>query len=528
MSFNLVDEPWVLVQTTEGPDELSLAQLFARADSIRAITGEIPTQGFAILRVLLAICHDAIGWHTNKAIRSLHDSGIDLDRIQDYLIEHHDVFDLFHPQRPFMQVAGLRTTKDEHSGLEKLIADVPNGSPFFTTRAGRGLDKISAAEAARWLVHVQAFDPSGIRSGAVGDILSKGGRGYPIGPSWAGQIGGIVLHGDNLRETLVNNISVTRESLDDRPVWALATPHTSEREEESMPAGPVQTLVWQSRRVRLVGDREGVRGVVLAQGDKVVPQRMLGIEPMTAWRYSKPQSKSFGRPVYMPNQHEAGRAMWRGLPALIAAGAEQIDDNGSKFDRFQTPDTVRVADERDATYVAQAVGIQYGPQKAVIEELIDDRMELPGVLLIDGGTELQVTVTDGVDNADTCVRALGQLAANIARAAGERGDDAGDGARQRAMAEAWAALDQPARAWVASISADSDPLEVLRAWQTQVQRIMQDHARILVDRAGPAAIRGRQTNFGYLSAHKAYSFFLRDLRKELSTIQPTKKETANG
>src|SRR5690606_17264086 len=128
---------------------------------------------------------------------------VDVER---YLRKFDDRFFLFHSVHPFFQVADLRTSKGDISGLEKLIVDVPNGAPFFTTRIGPGLQRISFPEAARWLVHVQAFDPSGIRSGAVGDPRVKGGRAYPIGTSWAGQIGGISVVGDNLRETLIFNL----------------------------------------------------------------------------------------------------------------------------------------------------------------------------------------------------------------------------------------------------------------------------------------------------------------------------------
>ena len=67
--------------------------------------------------------------------------------------------------------------------------------PFDRAVAVEGLERISWAEAARWLVHVHAFDPSGIRSGAVGDPSVKGGKGYPIGPGWTGQVGVVIVEG---------------------------------------------------------------------------------------------------------------------------------------------------------------------------------------------------------------------------------------------------------------------------------------------------------------------------------------------
>lgn len=72
------------------------------------------------------------------------------------------------------------------TALSRLVPDVPAGHPFFTTRSGADLKSMTFAEAARWVVHCQAYDPSGIKSGAVGDAQVKGGRGYPIGTGWCG------------------------------------------------------------------------------------------------------------------------------------------------------------------------------------------------------------------------------------------------------------------------------------------------------------------------------------------------------
>ncbi|NNG20974.1 type I-E CRISPR-associated protein Cse1/CasA [Naumannella sp. ID2617S] len=520
--YDLIDEPWILAQSASGEEELSLRETFRRAPELVGLGGDVPTQGFAILRVLLAICHHAIGWHTPDDLAELHAEGVDLARVDACLDEWRDRFDLFHPERPFMQVPDLRTAKGEHSGLEKIIADVPNGQQFFTTRAGRGLETITAAEAARWLVHTQAFDPSGIRSGAVGDELTKGGKGYPTGPAWAGHLGGVVLHGKDLAETLRLNIVATPRSSADLPVWALPERQTERRSEQAIAAGPVQLLVWQSRRIRLVGDRAGVHGVVLAQGDKLTPQNMGRLEAMSGWRYSKPQSKKAGTTVYMPNKHEPGRALWRGLPALVAPGVEKVEDSGT-HDRFRAPATLREleATDDDDMVVIQTIGINYGAQEAVIDEIVDDRMSLQASLVSEEALPVREMLTDAVNNADRCVRALGQLAANLARAAGEKGDSAGEGARQRASEEGWAALDQPARRWVRTLTAESDVQEAQREWQGTVEAIVTGVSRRLVAAAGPASTRGRETSFGFMSVPVAQMRFTRSIREELSLLHPT-------
>ena len=86
-------------------------------------------------------------------------------------------------------------------------------------------ERLSFAEAARWVVHAHAYDTSGIKTGAVGDPRVKGGKVYPLGVAWAGTLGGVFVEGENLRETLLLNlVAFDTDNLridpdEDRPAW---------------------------------------------------------------------------------------------------------------------------------------------------------------------------------------------------------------------------------------------------------------------------------------------------------------------
>lgn len=531
MSYSLLDETWVPVLLRDGTaSDLSLRDCFTQAADVRRINGDLPTQGFAILRVLLAICHDAIGFHSLADTKQLIKSGLDTGRVLTYLDDYADRFDLFHSQRPFMQVADLRTAKGEVAGLEKLISDVPNGTPFLTVRTGRGLEQISAAEAARWLIHIQAFDPSGIRSAAVGDPETKGGRGYPIGPGWAGQIGGLVYHGESLAQTLTFNIVPTKRNEADRPVWALTTPQTEQRQIEPRPNGPVELLVWQTRRVRLVGDRDGVTGVVLAQGDRMTPQNRHDLEPMTGWRYSKPQTAKFKTVVYMPLKHDPNRSFWRGLPAQLPSHPADIDGNSASR-RSQVAEHLGRLEDLLPTVVEQirleAVGISYGPQEATVAELVNDAVDLRVSLLGPEAEAVAVMIQDSVRTADACVWALGRMASNVAASAGDF--DGLEGAADRARLQGWAALDEVAPQWITQLTSSSDTIAENRTWQELVRNTLEPIATAVADAAPPAAYAGRKTKHGFMTVGKAEGFFRHTLRKELPLAYPTasqKKESA--
>lgn len=527
--FNLVDEPWVLVQRQDGPGAVSLREAFAQAHDIVRLTGDVPTQAFANLRLLLAIAQDALGVHDLDRLDEMRLEGLDGAAIDAYLAAWHDRFWLFDGARPFMQVAGLRRAKGEASGLEKIIADVPNGLPFFTTRSGPALASIPPAEAARWLVHAQAFDPSGIRSGAFDDPLVKGGRGYPIGPAWAGQLGGMIVHGSSLAETLALNLVVTPDHPADRPVWTLPEPHTSRRQEEAVPPpGPVSLLVWQSRRVRLIGGADAVTGVVLCQGDRMAPQNRHDVEPMSLWRFSEPQTKKFGRETFMPAKHSADRALWRTLPTIMGA------DRSVNGDTFRLPLTVKSLEdmpELAGTYELQAIGIVYGGNEATIDEIVVDSLDLRASMLRRESRQMRAMLADAVSATEDAVRELGKMAANIAKAAGERGEAAGDGARSRAIQSAWSLLDQPAREWIGGLEANQDAHEAHRTWQVRVAGLLNELADDLYRAAPRASIKGRVIRAGiqdrFVTADVARMWFGTSLRKALPLAHPTRtKESA--
>lgn len=528
MTFNLTQEPWIPILMLDGETRtVSLRECFTEATSIRRIGGELPTQSFALLRLLLAILHDSVGFHTKEDIRKLHRDGIETPRILDYLTQHKHRFDLFHADRPFFQVAGLHTASGKVFALQKLIGDVPDNKPFLTNRGDKALRSIPPAEAAVWLVHCQAFDPSGTKSGAVGDSLAKEGKGYGNGTGWAGQIGGVVLHGPNLARTLVLNIVATPEDDEDRPVWAQSQPHTAERRDDARPRGPVELLTWQSRRIRLIGDRAAVTGVVLAQGDRMTPQNRQNIEAMTAWHYSQKQTKKHGQDVYMPLKHDPNRAGWREVPQFImerrGLESEKLATlpakTASQLKAFST-DYLRVG--------LEIVGMEYGPKESTVADVLHDTLDLRMSLLGQEAAPVVQMMFDAVARTDEAVGALGRLGRNLAKAAGASEDEprkqlsSVDGAENLARAAGWASIDQPARQWISTLGADTDSIQAHREWQQTTRKILHEQARLLLRNATPSAIQGRaiksrnsKSNSWFLSAAIAEEYFYGELRNTL-------------
>ncbi|MEU5885010.1 type I-E CRISPR-associated protein Cse1/CasA [Spirillospora sp. NPDC047279] len=539
LRFDLTGERWLPVLRMDGShDVLSLRDVFAQAGDLRRIVGDLPTQEFALMRLLLAILHDAVdGPRDLDAWEDLWENGLPVGRLQKYLDDHVERFDLLHPDMPFLQTPSLHTVKDEVSSLDKIVADVPNGARLFTMR-GRGVDRLTYAEAARWLVHTHAFDTSGIKSGAVGDPRVKGGKGYPQGVAWAGSLGGVLAVGDDLRTTLLLNLiafdtgTLQIDPRHDRPAWRREVPTAaplSDTEAARRPHGVRDLYTWPSRRVRLHFDDTGVLGVVLAYGDPLAAHNKHRLEPMTAWRRSPAQEKKLREEqIYLPREHDPARTAWRGLGAVIAGRAEgaQQRNEAAAIVRPRILDwvarlTVEGLLPQEFLLRARLIGARYGTQQSVIDEMIDDEVQMPVVLLHDQDHELGIEAIDAVADADQAVRLLGDLAAGLATAAGDSPEPRKDTARN----QGYALLDGPFRSWLAALSPGDDPDTVRTAWRRTAYSIIRRVGADLVAGAGDAAWQGRVVTAKegrtiWLSATRAEQIFLARLAQALPAGPP--------
>ncbi|MDG4771245.1 type I-E CRISPR-associated protein Cse1/CasA [Solwaraspora sp. WMMD792] len=530
MSFDLVDRHWLLVQRLDGQvEEVSLADAFRRAGTLRRITGDVPTQEFAVLRLLLAVLHDTVGGPSEDDWEQLWAAAdLPVDDILDYLDERRERFDLLHPTTPFYQVADLRTSKGEVFGLERLIADVPSGAPLFTARSGPALRRITPAEAARWLVHAHAYDVSGIKSGAVGDSRVKGGKVYPLGTGYAGSLGGVFVEGDNLRETLLLNlvphdVPYLRRDDNDAPIWDVDPPGPAEQDDLT-PSGVLRLYTWQSRRIRLHGDEHGITGVVLAYGDPLSPRDLHQREPLTAWRRSPTQEKALKTtPVYLPKTHAPGRALWRGLEAMLpgTAGRGGSGEPPANLDPGVLEWIGYAANRRllrRPVIRLRAVGAVYGTQQSVLDEIIDDAVTMPVRAITDPQTAIEVQ--RAADDADQGVRALVNLGRNLLRAAGVRDDKRVDGARDETTAEAYAALDQQFRDWLRGLVDGVDLAEARAAWHRTAAKSLRGLGDRMVAEAGPVAWAGREIDKTLITSAQADAWFRNQLSKALPLAGP--------
>jgi len=515
--FNLCNEPWIPVLYVSGQtQEVSLKQLFDESNSIRKIHSGDATTDVAILGVAVAIFFRAVLENTEeygelyrepkKWIQNISSGGSEqLYFVQDYLKKYQDRFNLFDAERPFMQVADLHTSKGEVKPVSRLVLD--SESEYFSMRAEQALTSLSYAEAARYLVTVQAYDYSGIKSGAVGDPRVKGGRGYPIGVGWYGTTGKIIIHGENLIETLLYCIDYEqllnvekvkgksyRIALQDKPVWERELPDTAApraykggdptkyKDEPAPAAGMCEILTWQSRRVRLFPENGRVTGVLVSNGDKWL-DRNTYTDPLTAYRFSKNQSTQTHY-VWMPQTHSAERTLWRGADALLTRLSSSQEKQNKPATVIRQISSGKYFSPDTKTKI-QLVGMVYGTQSSIVEETIDESVTLELGILTEQGAEISAMVRDNIQLTMDASIALGQYAGNLLRAAGKEYEF-----RPSVTESILHRMEDEFRSWLADLSVSDDVSAQAAKWQSKVRRILESEADQLAVSAGPKAAIG--------------------------------------
>ena len=561
-TFNLLDEPWIMCM--DGANQqvaLSIRDIFSGRGDARKVVGDSPTQDYSVLRVLLAIFWRAHALDIAEEYGSnwddfdwpewfdeLHAQLVGEQRddvVLNYLEAYEDRFDLLSPTAPFMQVADLHTKSGATRPVSFIVPEAADN--FFTMRTAEGRQSLALDEAARWLIHAQAYDFSGIKSGAEGDSRVKGGKGYPIGTGWTGRTGGtVVLGSGGLLETLILNTppSAVLDSEEggavsaDIPVWEREPDTAAQRPGSNddigaVPHGAVDLATWQARRIRLFFEDERAVQVLVSNGDRIpdAGKNVMG-DPMTPYRYSPNQSKK-GQTAYYPRPYDPTRTMWRALDALIALEDDPGFDNNKNKAPKRPRNLSNLADLEADGYLDKnaldlaLVSMEYGPQESSVASTFIATIGLPLVVLRadDTGRRVRNAVRTSAEKTSKAAISLGWFAGQLLVAAGgdyEFGTSTAD--------RFYARLEPLFLSWMSGLSSDTAETAQVE-WQKQVREQVLRDARELLRGAGTKAIVGREIDAGdsgkgrIISAGSLFRQLHRRLDKDLPlTVSPTSPE----
>lgn len=523
-AFNLLREPWIrLVRADAKVEELSLCNALLHAHEYASLAGELPTQDVAVMRLMLAVLHAVfyrVDEHGDPS--PVQDADAALDRwcglwemgrfpqepICAYLNQYEDRFWLFHPDRPFYQAnSGVQGSAYTSPKLNGEISESENKVRLFSIRAGEAKRRLPYAEAARWLLHLNAYDDAGLKKKTrTGDDLPS----FQVG--WLGQLGLLVAQGHNLFETLMLNFVL----LDDRdecwddacPVWERSVLNESDCVLVPTPHDQAALMTLQSRRIALQREADAVVGYALLSGEQFAAENAFS-EQMTCWYKTKEGN-------YCPAKYQRGQSIWREWSSLLAVNAGDRMPGVCRWHEYlkeQCPDVLPHG------YVIgyQALSVNYvGHPPSAVDDLYMDKLSFHLNLLEEVGRFYRNIIGNEVTLCGQLAKALETLAYRISLAGGGNGVADAPRVRERFFY----AVDLPFRQWLMRLDASHSDVERAahqRAWREEAGKTAKFIGRELVEEAGITAFVGRTLEVKkkpvFYCAPDAHGRFLREVNK---------------
>lgn len=508
--FNLLDEPWIKVITPSLEQrEVSLTDAMIHAHEYKSLSGEMPTQDAAVLRVLLAVAvtifyrYDACGRpeklvSEDEAEDELEDD-TDEDKedadeegertvlrrwqrywkrgrfpeqaVREYLETWRERFWLFHPEAPFWQVKDLQYGTDY--GVECLFGNIKesnNGKTrhHFSMTEGEELYHLSYGEAARWLVHLNAY--------AVNVKTDKNapGMGLPVGVGRLGQLGFVMVNGENLFQILMLNLCARNTDKDiwaePKPVWeqAVRTQQGCEREEfDNLP----ELYTIQSRRIMLKSEEDGSITGFRAMGGDFCPVEDDFHEPMTIWELKKGDKRTDAR-HFMPKRHDPAVHAWREFPTLL-----DLNSSGNEGDKIHIPGVVQWLQTLyskklippNSLITFKMIGMVYGDQMSyTYGDCVNDSLTLSAELLAELNGVWREHITGQIGKCKAVAKeALYHAANNFCKLLYGDGS-AKSGIKDALVRQYYFSIDTPFREWLVSIKPAMDGADEKQAeWEKQ-------------------------------------------------------------
>ena len=529
--FNLIDEPWIrVIDKSCNVTEVSLMDAIINAHKYKALSGELPTQDVAVMRLLLAVLHTVISRYDETGEECVLDDDEDEaterwkafwdngrfpeNAVRDYLEKWYDRFWLFHPERPFGQVAGLKVGTDYDSPkLNGEISESGNKIRLFSSYSGTEKSLLSYSQSARWLLYLNAYDDTSSKPTKEGKAKAGGKLPSP-GVGGLGKLGLIFLKGNNLFDTLMLNLVMVCEDkvqYDQRPLWEKERVSASERVAISIPDNLAELYTLQSRRILLNRRDDKVLSYKLLGGDFFEKENAF-FEPMTVWRTPKSDNEA-----YVPKRHDPSKQMWREFSVLYSdknrnhrAGVLNWYKN-ILYGKGLIPNSYLMKTE--------IVSVEYGDKDFFVKNVFSDSLTMHSALLSEIGRNWRSSIEIEIQKCEKLTYETGRFAQELYIASGGS-DSSKDKHYANIMtdtkAQLYYRLDMPFREWLRSIDPDSmgqKMQDVIKKWQDKAKEIAFDYADELVENLPETAFVGHKIDKVIYSAPKAKNKFISEVKK---------------
>lgn len=404
--FNLVTDPWLRLATLDATvTEASIETALRNSRDYTGLSGDFAPEDAAVTRVLLAILYRAYKdslpdtddldavidfWES-----LVHAPSLWTPQVEDYLAKYRERFFLS-GAKPFMLTPEL---DEKGKDIFKPVATIifPGVDQFSTSTP----ETLTPSEVARAVICAQSYDTTGIKTGVSADPRASKGKatGAKLSPAAWGAT--TIVTGANLHETLLLNYVPHLTKADDTPPWEREHPGLSTYDAALMrdknaykqgvaPAGPVDSMTWQSRRINVRWNEDGrADGVVISTGDPLNGNALFGVESMSPLYFSIPQSEELKSATYRVSALDTERESWSRLGGFLPEATPRTYQGDKKKWRgtqsTQPAETIKwvktLVNEgilhSTAHLRAHAVSVVYGPQNSIAVDVIEAGFPVP-------------------------------------------------------------------------------------------------------------------------------------------------------
>ena len=531
IEFNLIDEPWIRVMDSNcNISEVSLKDAILNAHNYKSLSGELPTQDIAVMRLMLAVLHTVFSRadengnecpledNEEEAVdrwKALWKKGRFSEKaIDDYFEKWHERFWLFHPERPFGQVAGLTIGTDyDAPKLNGEISESSNKVRFFSMYSGNEKSSLTYPQAARWLLYLNAYDDTSSKPTKEGKAKAGGSLPSP-GVGWLGKLGLIYITGNNLFETLMLNLILVNENKvqeNQNPLWEQEKVSDAERTEIALPYDLAALYTLQSRRILLIRKDNKVVSYKLLGGDFFEKENAF-FEPMTVWSSPK---KDNG--VSSPKRHDSSKQMWREFSVLFE---EKENKQAGVVRWFKNYLQGKNLIPRSFLLKTSITSVEYGDKDFFVKNVFSDSLTMHAELLSELGANWRAKIETEIDRCGKLANAIAYLAQNLYVASGgsdSKKDKHFSEIPNVVKSQLYYRFDLPFREWLRSIDPqiydEKQKYDKQLKWQSTARRITELYAQELVSETADTAIIGHKEGDIIYSSPKAMMIFRGQMKK---------------
>lgn len=552
-SFNLLDEKWLKVVTknTNEVIDISLIELFENAQDFKILAGEMKTQDFSVLRLLLAVLHTVYSrfnvdgkvydhLEVDEMYRQKDDvSEDDLEDykeelmetwknlwkkgkfskiVLDYLEKWREHFYIFDEQYPFYQVTkeeiysnideGKTPSITSIKNINRLISESNNKIALFSPKSDKDNNKneVTNEEFARWLIMFQGY------TGQADKTKLKIGD-YDPSKGWVYDIGGIFFEGNNLFETLLLNLALVHPSQDyftlskEKPCWELSGEENIQASFNDISNLSGLYTNW-SRAIYLdksLSNEKKIDLYIVKMPNIEHTNNFL--ELMTIWRYNKTGPN---KEKYTPKKHTFGQSLWRSFGIISIHHNKNVPDAGivtwyEKIYNFVESNkiilkSVSMQDDGNAT--------SWVPTNEIVDELKINNM----LLFDDEDDGWTIRINDIVEETKHIIETNYKFFLKDIK---EIRNYSNDGFITNKIEILYSSIDNPFKNWLFNIDKMSKKDDKIFEWRKTFKNIIIQSAQDILNQSNPRDLKGIKKDDKIKNVPMIYNTFEANINKIL-------------